>query len=230
MPALRRRAFQTMSIVFAITAVLVLFVSFRLSQRGQWLPEMPRDFAEWNAADMPLTRSALQLLGFPPSRGGRYQNLFGEKVEAHIISTATFDAYTEPKLVMAGYGYALTAEKRLPLFDKDGGVRALVLRNETTGVRLLMYYWIQYTDGKTITRGSLRSYADIFPRFRLGVNAVTDPKQSVIVRVYTQIHPADTQGLQARRNMNTIAREIHAQLKKQGEHPVLLNAQKGGGS
>jgi hypothetical protein len=214
---IHRRSFKLLTTIFAVTAVLIMAVAFRLGQRGQWLPEMPGDLAAWSAAEMPLARSALQILGFPPSRGRRYNNLFNERVEAHLISTATFDAYTEPKMVMAGYGYALTAEKRIPLFDKDGSVRALILRNDSDGTRILMYYWIQYTDGSTVTRGSLRSYADVFPRFRLGMNAVFDPKQSVIVRVYTQVHPADTGGLQARRNMDEIAKAIHAELIKQAK-------------
>jgi hypothetical protein len=217
MTALHRRAFKTLTLLFGITAVLVMVVTIRLGQRGQWLPEMPDDIGAWSAADMPLAPSALQILGSPPSRGRRYSNLYGEKVEAHVISTATFEAYTEPKNVMAGYGYALTAEKRIPLFDKYGGVRALILRSDAeNGARLLMYYWIQSNDGMTTTRGSLRNYTDILPRMRLGVNAVVDPKQSVIVRVYTNIHNADTLGLQARRNMNEIARAIHQELMKQG--------------
>jgi hypothetical protein len=227
MTALQKRAFRSLTILFGLTALIVALVTIRLGQRGQWLPEMPGDIGAWSAADMPLTRSSLQLLGMPPSRGRRYSNLFGEKTEAHVIATATFEAYTEPKIVMAGYGYALTAEKRLPLFDKYGGVRALVLRNDNEGSRILMYYWIQYTDGTTQTRGSLRSYSDLFPRFRLGVNAVMDPKQSVIVRAYTQVHPADRDGLQARRNMNEIARAIHQELLKQGRGTTAASDSKG---
>ena len=60
-------------------------------------------------------------------------------------------------------------------------------------------------------------YAEFFDlALRLGVNAVVDPKQSVIVRLYSNIHNADAMGLQARRNMNEIARAIHQELMKQG--------------
>ena len=202
--------------VLSLTAALVLFIGYRFSQRGKWLPEPPTQIDGWTAIDMPLSQNAVELLGGAPTKGRRYTNTFNEKVEAHAIATASFDAYQEPSLLQPGSGFSLTAEKRIPLFGKDRYVQAMILKSNNDGQRVLMYYWLQYRDGQTNTRGTLRDYRDVFPRLTVGFHSLTDGQQSCILRAYTQIHPADTLGVQARRNLNEVARGLYESFRQKG--------------
>jgi hypothetical protein len=210
---------RVLGVILSVTAVIVLFTVYRFSQRGTWLPEPPAQFGPWEATEMPLSRSAQQMLGDAPVAGRRYTNPFNERVEVHIIATASFDAYREPAMMHSSSGFSLTAEKRIPLFGKDNYVRAMVLKSGADSQRVLMYYWLQYRDGRTTTRGNLDDYRDAFPRLTIGATTLLDGQQTCIVRAYTQIHPADTKGIQARRNLNEVARALYASFKKDGSRP-----------
>lgn len=207
--------FRFLGTLFALTAVLVLLIGYRMGQRGLWYPELPGDNGVWTMTETPMPDSAVATLGNPRTRGARYINPFNEKVEAHLITTANFESYKEPAMCMADYGYTLTGEKKINLFGSDGSVRALVLRNDADGIRIIMYYWIQSVNGATETHGSIRDNRDVFPRLTGGFNATFNSAQNCIVRVYTQVHPADNQGRQARRNINEVALAIHKRLKEQ---------------
>jgi hypothetical protein len=208
---------RILSIIFGVTALLILFVEVRLNQQGRWIPkDLPLKVGGWDAADMPLSGYALQQLGNPPAIGRRYTNLFNERIDAHVIATATFDAYLEPTIVWAGYGYQLTGERVAAPFGKAGQVRQMLLQSVRDGSRILMYYWIQGEDGTTAARGSLRDYRDVLPRLGLGMNALFGNSQKCIVRVYTQLHPMDPKGLQARRSMDEISAALYKSLKAQG--------------
>lgn len=209
------RPYRFVGIVFSLTALLVLFIGYRLGQRGRWYPDLPGDTGVWTMTETPMPDSAVAVLGNPRTRGARYMNPFNEKVEAHLITTSNFESYKEPAMCMADYGYTLTGEKQINLFGGDGSVRALVLRNDADGIRIVMYYWIQSVNGHTETRGSIRDNRDVFPRLTSGFSATFGGSQNCIVRVYTQIHPADNQGRQARRNLNEVALAIHKRLKEQ---------------
>ena len=204
--------------VFCVFAALTLFCAYRLSVRGHWLPTAPLEISRiWEATELPLPPSALAQIGFAPTQGYRYSNLFGERVEAHLISTPTFDAYRDPPICLSGYGYSLTGEKTLPLFGPGKEVRALVLRNDATGDRILMYYWIQYKNGKTLTGNNLRGGQNVFPRFSLGLSSILRSDENCIVRAYTQVHPRDTKGHQARRNLEQICRALYDSLDRQAK-------------
>ena len=212
----RNAPFLKLVCLFGVFAVMILFISFRLSVRGRWLPEVPLQIANiWEATDVPLPPSALALIGFPPTRGYRYANLFSERVETHIIATSSFDSYRDPPITLSGYGYSLTGEKKIPLFGPNKNVRAIILHNDTNNDRIMMYYWIQYKSGETLTGNNLRDYRDVFPRFSLGLSSVLRGEENVIVRVYTQIHPQDKYGHQARRNMSQICRALYASIDRQ---------------
>jgi hypothetical protein len=86
-------------------------------------------------------------------------------------------------------------------------------------VRILLYYWVQNKGGRTESRGSVRSSNGAFPRVTHGVKSTFGGAENVIVRVYSQVHPADQQGKQARRNLNEIAQAIYKELKQQGIKP-----------
>jgi|GEM_PF-2154924 hypothetical protein len=209
--------FRTLSIFLSITAALLLFMSFRLSQRGKWMPEnLPVEIGSWYASDMPLSKYTLDQLGNPPAEGRRYTNLFSERVDVQVIATSSYDAYLEPLILFAGYGYNLTAEKNMDFLGKPGKVRANILQSSRDGWRLIVYQWVQFEDGTVVPPDSVRKISDIFQRSKLGANAILSGKQSCIVRVSTQIHPADTNGLQSRRNIEEVGKALYESLRKQG--------------
>ncbi|GAB4466625.1 MAG: hypothetical protein OHK0029_38090 [Armatimonadaceae bacterium] len=208
---------RTLSILMSVTAVLLLLISFRLSQRGDWIPrQMPVEIGAWYAADMPLSRYTLEQLGNPPSEGRRYTNPFNERVDVQIIATSSYDAFLEPLILFAGFGYSLTAEKNMDTLGKAGKIRANVLQNVNDGSRLLLYQWIQFEDGTVLPTRSVRDLGDTFHRLQLGVESIFMGKRSCIVRAYTQIHPADTQGTQSRRNIEAISRALYDAMREQG--------------
>jgi hypothetical protein len=200
--------FRVLGAIFGVTALLILFVGLRLAQRGRWLPTVPPEIGAWTLSEKPLARTDLQPLGVPNSHGWVYSNLFDEEVEVQLISTSAYESYLDPKIAMQAYGLALTAEERYPLFGDDGSVRALMFRRPD-GRRTLMYYWVQFKSGKTNARDSLKQSRDFIPRLRLGFGSALDGTQNCIIRAFTKVHPADIQGLQARRNLNEICLNIH---------------------
>ncbi len=208
--------FRPLIITLAITTVLALFIGTRLGRQGQWLPPIPNDIARgaWTATDVPLDTKTLTELGTPKVHGRRYTNPFGENIDAHVIAAASIESYHEPAFCMAGYGYTQTAQKILYPFGPGKKVRAIILRRNTTGQRILLYFWVQDQKGATSTQGSFRAYQDYVPRLNLGFKVAVDGDQSCIIRAYTQIHPADPNGRQARRNLDSIAQALHEALKK----------------
>jgi hypothetical protein len=203
--------FRVLGAVFSVTALLVLLVGVRLAQRGRWLPEVPPEIGAWTVSEKPLSRIELGQYGYPNTRGWSYKNAFNEEVEVQLISTSSFESYLDPRIAMGNFNYGVTAERRFPLFGKDGSVRALLFRRPD-GNRALLYHWIQYKSGRTNSRDSIRQSRDFLPRLRLGVGATVDGTQNCIVRVSTKIHQADIQGLQARRNLNEICLKLHEEI------------------
>jgi hypothetical protein len=208
--------FRVLGVVFGITALLILFVGLRLGQRGRWLPDVPPEInGVWTVAEKPLSHADLDQLGFPSTRGWLYKNLFNEEVEVQLISTSSFESYLDPKIAMSIYGLSLTAERQYSLFGADGPVRAVILRSPG-GQRTLLYYWVQNKNGRTNAKDSLKQSRDFLPRLRLGLGATLDGTQNCIVRAFVKIHPADNQGLQARRNLNEVCLKIHDAVVRQG--------------
>jgi hypothetical protein len=210
------RLFVRLGTLLTVTALLGLFIGARLERRGEWLPVVPDQIGAWEAVDTPLEEMTVKTLGNPKTLGREYRNPFDERIQAHIIATASFDAYHEPAICMAGYGYSLTAETFLPLFGPQNFARAMILKNDTSEQRVLMLYWIQYEDGTTSGRGNLRTYNDLVPRLKTGLTTTTTGKQSVIVRVYIPINPLDPNGRQARRSLWEVSRGLYDGVKKDG--------------
>ncbi|MES2465027.1 MAG: hypothetical protein V4671_31060, partial [Armatimonadota bacterium] len=132
--------FRPLILAFAITTVLALFIGTRLSQQGQWLPPVPNEIVRgaWTATDVQLDAKTLSELGTPKVHGRRYTNPFDEHVDAHVIAAASIESYHEPAFCMAGYGYTQTAQKIVYPFGPGKKVRAIVLRSNTTGQRILL--------------------------------------------------------------------------------------------
>jgi len=206
--AIMLRGFRILGVLFGVTALLILLVGLRLAQRGRWLPEAPAEIGAWTAAEKPLSRTARDQLGFPNTRGWAYTNLFAEKVEVHLISTPSYECYLDPATAMGTYGYRVTAERKYPLFGNCSAVRALMFQGPDGG-RTLLYYWVQYKDGRTTPGADLKQSRDFVPRLKLGLGSVVDGTQNCIIRAFTDIHPADAQGLQARRNINEVCLKLH---------------------
>lgn len=210
------RLFTQLGAFFAVTALLGLFIGYRMERRGEWLPRVPDQINAWEAVDTPLDGSTVRTLGGPKTLGREYHNPFDERVVAHVIATASFDAYHEPEWCMTGYGNTLTAETFLPMFGPKNMVRAMVFKSDSGGQRILMLYWVQSEDGSTTGRGNLRTYNDVMPRLKTGFSSAATGKQSVIVRMYTMISPLDMNGQQARRNLWEVARGLYDGIKKDG--------------
>jgi hypothetical protein len=215
------RGFRILGAIFGVTALLILLVGLRLAQRGRWLPGAPSEIGAWTVAEKPLSRTARDQLGFPNTRGWVYTNLFEEKVEVHVISTPSFECYLDPTTAMSTYGYRVTAERQYPLFGGGSAVRALMFQGPNNG-RTLLYYWVQYKDGRTNPGAGLIDSRDFVPRLKLGLGSVLDGTQSCIIRAFTDVNIADGQGLQARRNLNEVCIKLHDAIlapEKKGEQP-----------
>ncbi len=210
--------FIRVGFILLLTALPGLFVSARLAQQGKWVPNIPNTAAGvWTATDVPLSEATLNMMGRPPALGRQYQNSFDESVEANIIATRTFDAYTEPLVAQSGYGYSITAETRLPIFGTGvGPVRAVVLKGDNAGDRVLMFFWVQDEKGNVTGEGGLRSNKDVVPRLITGLNVTRSGRQSCIVRAFSRVSPADQYGAQARRNIIEVCRSLYEDLKKDG--------------
>lgn len=199
-----------LGVIIATTALLSLLTDWRFSQRGRWLPKPPDQIGPWTATNMPLSHSAMAKLGDAPALGRSYTNPFKEKVETHVIATASFDAYHEPEMCQPGHGFSLTAEKRIPVFGSGKYVKAIILKSDVDGQRILMYSWTQYMNGETVIGRDLTDYRDAYPRFTIGLATAIDGRQTCIVRAYTQIHPSDPLGVQARRNLNEVVTGMYS--------------------
>ncbi|MBC8142615.1 MAG: hypothetical protein H7Y38_14380, partial [Armatimonadetes bacterium] len=129
----------------------------------------------------------------------------------------TFEAYNEPAMCTSGYGFTLTAQLFPEVFGKSNKARAMVLKHESTGIRILMLYWVQYEDGTTSGMGDTPGFDSPGRRLQVGMNTVGSGKQAVIARVYTRVAPSDASGAQARRNLYEVARGLHEGIKKDGK-------------
>ncbi len=216
MDPIRLKPFVHLGAVLSVMAVLGIFTGTRMQQRGEWLPEVPNEIGPWRAIDVPLESTTVKLLGAPKTLGRQYKNPFDEPVDVHIISGETFDAYHEPAMCMSGYGFTMTAQLFPAVFGPKSPARAMVLKHEDSGVRVLMLFWVQYEDGSTSGIGDMHAYADISQRVKVGWNTVMNGKQCVIVRAYTRLPTGDETGAQARRNLYEVARGLHSSIKSDG--------------
>lgn len=217
----RSTTFTLMTVLLTVTAIILFIVGSRLSQRGQWLPQPPLEIGQWTGSEMPLARSAVEQLGSPKTVGFAYRNLFLDEVDVHIIAANSFEAYLDPRTTMARFGYGMTAQKELPVFGKDGSVRGLIFRSPEIGeARVLMYYWVQYRDGRTNPGETLQQSDDFLPRLHLGTAASVQGTENCVVRVITRINPDDHDGIQAHRDIEEVCLALHEALKAQGQKGV----------
>jgi len=210
------KPFVHLCVILSITAMIGIVSGTRMQKRGQWLPEVPNEKGSWTGVDVPLESMTVKTLGNPKTLGRQYIDPFEETVDAHVIAAESFDSYHEPAMCMSGYGYTLTAQLFPDVFGGGNRARAMVLKHEDSGIRVLMLYWVQFEDGTTTGIGNLHATADLSQRLMTGWNTVTNGKQCVIVRVYTRVPPGDTNGAQARRNLYEVSRGLYEGIKKDG--------------
>ncbi len=211
------KPFIHLGAVIVLMAILGIFTGTRMQQRGQWLPVVPNEIGPWTAVDVPLESTTVKLLGAPKTLGRQYKNPFDEPVDAHVIAGASFDAYHEPAMCMSGYGFTVTAQIFPEVFGKGNTARALVLKHEDSGVRVLMLFWVQYEDGSTSGIGDMHAYADLNQRMKVGWSTVINNRQCVIIRAYTRVAAGDANSAQARRNLYDVSRGLYEGIKRDGE-------------
>lgn len=208
-----------LSTLLTVTTLLALFTSYRMSRAGDWLPPLPfnLDAGAWTGRAAPLSAGTLAILNNPKSDGRIYQNPFGEWVSVSVIAAESFEAYHEPTVCSTGYGYFLRSETR-PVIGRPGtNVRAMLLKNDRSGTRILMYYWLQNKDGSTDTEKRMGSYRDLVARFRTGFGAVARGHRTCLVRVFAVVPPGDVNGAQTHRNVRQIARAVYQTMEQNGK-------------
>mgnify|MGYP000990000396 CR=1 FL=1 len=210
--------FRRLAALLVVTALLGLFIGFRLERQGQWLPRVPDQIGAWTAVERPLEDRTAKALGSPRSLGRQYVNLLDDRIETHVIAAESFDAFREPAMCMPGQGFSLTAEMFPDVFGPGKQARAMVLKHDESGTRVLMLFWVQYEDGSTTGLGPLRaSAADLMPRLTTGFRAATSGKQAVIVRAYTFVSPTDPKAILARRGLYEVAQGLFKEIEKDGK-------------
>ena len=101
-------------------------------------------------------------------------------------------------------------------------VRAMLLKNDRTGMRILMYYWLQNKDGSTDTEKRMGNYRDLAARFRTGFGAIASGHRTCLVRVFAIIPPDDKNGAQTHRNVWQIARAVYQTMEQDGKTDASL--------
>ena len=198
------------------TALLALFTTYRMGRAGEWLPPLPFNIREgaWSGRDAPLCEGTLAMLGHPKAAGRIYVNPFGEWVSVSVIAADSFDAYHEPTVCSTGYGFYLKAETRPTMAGPGTTVRAMLLRNQDTGQRLILYYWLQNADGTTDTEKRMGNYRDIAARLRTGYGAIVQGQRTVLVRIFSPVPPEDVSGLTTSRNLWQVSLRLYAAMNQ----------------
>lgn len=204
--------------IIAVTAFFGLFMNYRMARAGDWLPSLPFKIGvdEWSGTDAPLPESMIEGLGNPKTEGRIYGNPFGEVVIVNIVAANSFNAYHEPTVCSAAYGFYLKAEKKLAFSGKNTPVRAMMMRNDNLGARIIMYYWMQHRDGSTDIDRRMGNYRDIAARLRTGVMATVQGRQTCLVRVYAEVPQDDLNGAQTHRNVSGIAHTLYKTMREHG--------------
>lgn len=225
-PAQRARAAaknRHVAAMITLCCLLALFINYRMGKAGEWIPAPPQEVSQgiWQAVDAPIPESTLKGLGDPKAEGRLYNNPFGDPpVNVSIIAGDSFEAYHEPTVCTAAFGFFLKAERELNIDGPNSKIRAMLMRNDTQGetpVRIIMYYWMQHNDGSTDTDRRMGNYRDIAARFKTGLNAAVFGRKTCLVRVFAVVPPADINGEQTHRNIRNISRAIYQRMKADGK-------------
>lgn len=190
-----------------------VYMDQRLKRAGDWLPTMPESFGVWTSTPQKIKEDELAILGHPKYVMRDYTSAFGEHVSMTVVAANSVDAYHDPRVCSVGSGFDVTAERGVELAGKGSTVRAMILKRGD--YRVLMYYWLQNSDGTVETEGSMsRDLTARIQCYRFVFNTVAAGRETCLVRVSALIPPSDTQGVQTRRNVTELSRAIYTSLKK----------------
>ena len=203
----------------------------RMTEAGTWLLSLPARVPMagvvvsggkvaappvWESDPLPIAPGSLAILGNPQASARLYRSPLGETVSVSVLSAGSFDAYHEPAVCVLGSGYAVSAERLLPLRAPSAPgetepeqMRAIVFHNTRLHSRVLMLFWLQDKSGQTRTDRLMGSYRDAQARLQTGLQTLFTARQTCIVRVVVPLTDEDN-GAQARRNACEIARAVYA--------------------
>lgn len=209
---------KTLLLIVGLTTTLAIFMNYRLSHAGDWLPELPEAVGEnnnWSSYADPIPQSVLEMLGNARGTGRTYVNSFGEAIGVSVITASSFEAFHDPTVCSVGQGFVLKAETRPNLAGEGTQARAMLMRNPTRNIDAIQYYWLQNDDGSTQTAKRMGSIRDIIPRTQTGVDAVLMGHRTVLMRVFAIVPTGDVGGEQSLRNVHEVSRALYLSLLKE---------------
>lgn len=215
---LRVRQCLHLGIVLTVTAATCLLLEYRLKRVGGWTPTLPVTIGTWEAVTVPLTEDARNALGGAPTENREYRNPLEDHVAVQVVVPKSFDAYREPAELTKDF--MVSAQRVVPLFGPEKPVRAWIWKPRYSDKgRVMMLCWIQERSGSTRLFG-LRGLQQTFTeRLQISLSSLASQPDRCIIRLYTFVHSADTMGVQARRNLEEVARGIYAESTRTGATP-----------
>lgn len=199
--------YQQMGVVLSVGALACLALNSRLSHTSGWLITPPIQIGTvWTAVDTPLSADVTGPLGSPEAVGYEYRSPLDEKIYFQAFAPTGFESYREP----TSFGiFSISAQRQLNLFGPDKPVRAWVLRQPSSPLRVIMYAWLQDKQGHTRIFGSRGMQQGLVERLNIGTQQLQNNSSWCLIRLYTTVPALDINGVQARRNLETVAQAIY---------------------
>jgi hypothetical protein len=169
------------------------------TSRSDNLPVLPDEMGPFSVDPAKTMAPLPKALASYTVRRVVYKNAFGEQVEAFLspVNGNKSQPPLDPVAVFRQYGYESRASRTLSVTGLSSAASGHLLRNDATGQNVLLLTWTQQ-------RGKAPE----------GTNASGPDRY--LVWTHTQVHPSDTNGGQARRNLEIIGQGVFATLKRQG--------------
>jgi hypothetical protein len=197
---------QRLCLLLGLVAAINIFLLVRTENSNSWLLEPPLEVGAWKVVDTPLPQAYIARLAQPKAKGVEFQNPLDERVNCQLISVRSFESYREPDLFLT---LGISAQRQLMIPGTDKPLRAWVLKVPRQQGRILTYAWLQNSEGQTSLFGEQGMEQSLLDRFRLGCASLWRRDDLCLVRLYTVIAPGDTNGAQARRNLDQVAKALY---------------------
>ncbi|MBB6053983.1 hypothetical protein [Armatimonas rosea] len=205
---------KQLGVCLAVFAAAAVFLVIRQGRNADWLLTPPLTAGNWEAIDTPLPQEFLLSLALPKAHGVDYQSPLDEHVTCQLIAPRSFEAYREPDMFSL---LQISAQRSIPLFGPDKPIRAWVLKVPNQKFWVLCYAWLQTPSGQTSLFGERGLRQGVLDRLNLGWSSVVRTEPVCLVRLYCRIAANDKNGVQARRNLDLIARSLYEQNTKGGK-------------
>ena len=132
-----------------------------------------------------------------------------------VITAGSFDAYHEPAVCMSGQGYQVAREQLVPLAGPGTAVRALDLASDSH--RIYLYHWLQdRKTGAADTGRRMGAYRDALSRLQTAFAALTQGRQTCIVRVMALVPSNDPSPERTRKQVHAVARAVYGKIRESG--------------